>query len=117
MIFGALQVFVKASYNLKRLLLFYQEYNFFSGSVALFSQRFLFIGLTVTGQVCKWISSAFCPTTVKAFNIFSEISVADPDPHIFWPPGSGSVSVSISQKGTDPDPAPNLDPSIIQQNY
>jgi hypothetical protein len=30
----ALYVCVKTSYNLKRLLLFYKEYNFFCGSVA-----------------------------------------------------------------------------------
>jgi hypothetical protein len=38
-------------------------------------------------------------------------SVADPDPHVFGPPGSGSGS---TRQRMDPDPAP--DPSIIMQN-
>jgi hypothetical protein len=70
MIFGALQDCAKASYNLKRLLLYFtQNITSFVAlllSLCLFSQLFLFIGLTGTGQVCKWISSAFYPTTVKA---------------------------------------------------
>jgi hypothetical protein len=40
-------------------------------------------------------------------------SVADPDPpdpHVFGPPGSGSIS-----RGMDRDPAPDLNPSITKQ--
>jgi hypothetical protein len=39
---------------------------------------------------------------------------ADPNPHVFGPPGSGSGSVS---QRSDPDPAldPDSDPSIIKQ--
>jgi hypothetical protein len=37
-------------------------------------------------------------------------SVADPDPYVFGPPGSGSVS---TERGNDPDLDP--DPSIINQ--
>jgi hypothetical protein len=38
------------------------------------------------------------------------INIADPDPHFFGPPGSGS----ISQRGTgmDPDSDPDSDPSM-----
>ncbi len=32
------------------------------------------------------------------------VSVGDPDPDVFGPPGSGS----ISQRGMDPDPDPSL---------
>jgi hypothetical protein len=51
--------------------------------------------------------------------IFST-SVADPDPRVFGPPGSGSTSQRYgSGSGVDPDPDPALDPdpdpSIIMQ--
>jgi hypothetical protein len=39
-------------------------------------------------------------------------SVADPDPHVFGPPGSGSGSIS-QRYGSGPDP--DLDPSITKQ--
>ncbi len=37
-------------------------------------------------------------------------SVADPDPYVFWPPGSWSIN---QRYGMDPGP----DPCIIKQNY
>ncbi len=45
-------------------------------------------------------------TTVHVLGL---CSVADPDPHVFGPPGSGSIIV----RGMDPDPTP--DPSITKQ--
>jgi hypothetical protein len=61
MIFGALEDCAKASYNLKRLLLYFIQ------NIISFVATISFIGLTGAGQVCKWISSAFYPTTGKAF--------------------------------------------------
>jgi hypothetical protein len=95
---------------------FYKEYNFFCGSVASVFTTISFHWSDRHGTGLQVDFFRILPNYCKSIlKMFLESSVADPDPHIFWPPGSGSVS--ISQKGTDPDPAPNLDPSIIQQNY
>ncbi len=45
---------------------------------------------------------------------YIDSSVADPDPRVFGPPGSGSGSISRGM-GPDPAPDPGLDPSIIKQ--
>jgi hypothetical protein len=44
-------------------------------------------------------------------NSYILASVADPDPHVFGPPVSGSGSISQRYPEQDPDP----DPSIIKQ--
>jgi hypothetical protein len=40
-------------------------------------------------------------------------SVVDPDPHVFRPTGSGSISQTV--RGTDMNTDSDLDPSIINQ--
>jgi hypothetical protein len=37
--------------------------------------------------------------------VHSSVTVGDPDPHVFGPPGSGSIS---QRYGTDPTPDPSL---------
>ncbi len=59
-----------------------------------------------------------CLWTCLFFNSLSCLctSVADPDPpdpHVFWPPGSGSGSTC--HRGMDPDPSPY--PSMIMQKW
>jgi hypothetical protein len=53
----------------------------------------------------------FRPRSVHLGMVLNSVSDPnpDPDPHVFGPPGFGSTSQRI-----DPDPALDLDPSIIK---
>jgi hypothetical protein len=51
------------------------------------------------------VTLAVCGFPFNQYQILNG-SVGDPDPHVFGPPGSGSIV-----RGTDPDPVP--DPSLF----
>jgi hypothetical protein len=61
------------------------------------------------------LGGARCPFSGKSLYVinygndyrYHKISVADPDPYVFGPPGSGSKSTIL---------APDPDPSIVKQN-
>ncbi len=56
--------------------------------------------------LCKFYKINFSLHIICTINT----SLADPDPYVLGPPGSG-----LLVRGTDPDPSTGPDPSIIKQ--